>query len=141
MPLEVTADIVIPDSDFSLSFVRGSGPGGQNVNKVASAVQLRFDLSGTASLTDPVKARLRALAGRRLTDDGAILIIARNHRTQEQNRREASDRLANLIRAALVPPKPRKKTRPTRASQERRLDSKSRQQRTKGLRSKVKWDS
>lgn len=141
MTLEVTAQVVIPDSDISLSFVKGSGPGGQNVNKVASAVQLRFDLAGTAALAAPVKARLRALAGRRLTDDGAILIIARNHRTQEQNRREAGERLAELIRTALVPPKPRKATRPTRASRQRRLESKTRQQRTKGLRAKVKWDS
>jgi ribosome-associated protein len=123
-----------------LSFVRGSGPGGQNVNKVASAVQLRFDLAGSGVLTDAVKARLRALAGRRLTDDGAILIIARNHRTQEHNRREAAGRLTDLVRQALVPPKPRKATKPTRASKERRLESKNRQRRTKGLRGKVKWD-
>lgn len=140
MTIEVTPRVTIPDNDISLSFVRGSGPGGQNVNKVASAVQLRFDLAGTLALTEPVKARLRVLAGRRLTDDGAILIIARNHRTQEANRREAGERLAELIRVALVPPKPRKATKPTRASRERRLDSKNRQQRTKSLRGKVRWD-
>jgi ribosome-associated protein len=140
MAIEVTPNIVIPDGDISLSFVRGSGPGGQNVNKVASAVQMRFDLAGTVVLSDPVKSRLRALAGRRLTDDGAILIIARNHRTQEQNRREAGERLAELIKVALVPPKPRKKTKPTRASKERRLETKTRTQRRKGLRGKVKWD-
>ena len=140
MTIEVTPNVVIPDADLSLSFVRGSGPGGQNVNKVASAVQLRFDLAGTVVLSDSVKSRLRALAGRRLNDDGAILIIARNHRTQEANRREAGERLADLIRAALVPPKPRKKTKPTRASKERRLETKAHAQRTKGLRGKVRWD-
>ena len=141
MPIEVTAHVVIPDSDISLSFVRASGPGGQNVNKVASAVQLRFDLAGSLALAEPVKARLRALAGRRLTDDGAILIIARNHRTQEQNRREAHERLTELIREALVPPKIRKATKPTRASKERRLETKTRSRRTKVLRGKVRrWD-
>jgi ribosome-associated protein len=140
MPLEVTPDLTLPDSDLSVSFVRASGPGGQNVNKVASAVQLRFDLAGTAAIGERVKMRLRALAGRRVTDDGAILIIARNHRTQEQNRREAQERLADLIQRALIEPKTRKATRPTRAAKERRLDSKNRNRRTKSLRGKVRWD-
>lgn len=141
MALEVTSWVTIPDSDLQLSFVRASGPGGQNVNKVASAVQLRFDLAGTMALADPVKQRLRALAGRRVTDDGALLIIARNHRTQEQNRREAHERLAELIRQALIPPKVRKATKPTKASQRRRLESKTRIRRTKVLRGKVRrWD-
>ena len=139
-PIEVTSAVTIPDSDLSLSFVRASGPGGQNVNKVASAVQLRFDLIGSVALDERVKLRLRALAGRRVTDDGALLIIARNHRTQEQNRREAFERVAELVRQALIEPKARKATRPTRASKERRLDTKKRERRTKVLRSKVRWD-
>lgn len=141
MPLEIAPHVVIPDSDLTQSFVRASGPGGQNVNKVASAVQLRFDLNGTQALTEAVKSRLRGLAGRRLTDDGAILISARNHRTQEQNRREAAERLKDLVMRALVVPKVRKATKPTRSSRERRLESKQRNQRTKGLRSKVRWDA
>ena len=121
MSLQVAAGIEIPDSELSLSFVRSSGPGGQNVNKVATAVQLRFDLERSAVLTDGVKARLKALSGRRLTADGSILIIARNHRTQERNRREAHERLTDLIRRALTVPKPRKATKPTRAAREREM--------------------
>jgi ribosome-associated protein len=140
MALEVTPNVVIPDTDLSFAFVRASGPGGQNVNKVSSAVQLRFDMRGTTALTDSVKSRLRALAGRRVTDEGAILIIARNQRSQEHNRREALERLSELIQRALVVPKTRKATKPTRASRERRLDHKTRQQRTKQGRGKIRWD-
>ena len=140
MPLLVAAGVEIPDHELSVSFVRSSGPGGQNVNKVATAAQLRFDLEHSSVLTDDAKARLRALSGRRLTADGAVLIIARNHRTQERNRREALTRLAELIRRALHAPTPRKATRPTRAARERRLERKARTQRIKGLRSRPRWD-
>jgi ribosome-associated protein len=140
MPLAITDRVVIPDTDWSVSFVRASGPGGQNVNKVASAVQLRFDLAATRALEEPVKARLRALAGRRVTDDGALLIMARNHRTQERNRSEALERLRELIARALVAPRPRHATRPTRASREQRLAGKTLRSTRKRLRSRVNWD-
>jgi ribosome-associated protein len=140
MPLAVSPSLVIPDSDLGVTFVRASGPGGQNVNKVASAVQLRFDLAATAVLDERVKHRLRVLAGRRLTDDGAILIIARSHRTQERNRSDALERLSELVRRALVEPRPRKATRPTRASKVRRLDAKTQRGRSKRLRGRVSWD-
>ncbi|MGH8299852.1 MAG: alternative ribosome rescue aminoacyl-tRNA hydrolase ArfB, partial [Steroidobacteraceae bacterium] len=119
------------DNDIAWSFVRGSGPGGQNVNKVATAAQLRFDLAGTASLEPAVKERLRSLAGRRVSEDGTLIIVARNQRTQEANRREALERLADLVRRAQVAPKPRRATRPTRSSRERRLDTKTQRQGTK----------
>jgi len=140
MPVEITPDISLPDRDFTWSFVRASGPGGQNVNKVATAAQLRFDLAGTASLEPAAKDRLRSLAGRRVTDDGALIIIARNQRTQEGNRREALERLAELVKRALVPPKPRRPTRPTRAARQRRMDTKTQRRTTKQLRGRVRWD-
>jgi ribosome-associated protein len=140
MPLEINSTVTIPDADLSMTFVRASGPGGQNVNKVASAVQLRFELEASAALDWPTKQRLRALAGRRVTDDGGLQIIARNHRTQEQNRREALERLTDLIRQALIRPKIRKATKPTKASKQRRMDTKTKVRRTKTLRSKVRWD-
>ena len=139
MPIRV-GELTIPDSDYSLTFVRGSGPGGQNVNKVATAAQLRFDLAGSGALAPRVKARLRSLAGQRVTDQGTLLIVARNHRTQGANRREAEGRLAALISRALIEPKVRRATRPTRASKERRLESKSRRSGTKAGRSRVRFD-
>src|SRR6201999_3898081 len=112
MALEVPPDVTIPDSDLSFAFVRASGPGGQNVNKVSSAVQLRFDMAGRGALSEAVKSRLRAIAGRRVTADGAILIIARNQRSQDHNRREALERLAELVQRALIVPKTRRATKP-----------------------------
>ncbi|HEX9138771.1 MAG TPA: alternative ribosome rescue aminoacyl-tRNA hydrolase ArfB [Steroidobacteraceae bacterium] len=126
--------------DITFSFVRGSGPGGQNVNKVATAAQLRFDLLASRALHPAVKARLRLLAGHRLSADGSILIIARNQRTQEGNRREALERLHDLIGRALIEPKTRRPTRPTRASKARRLETKARHQHTKRLRGRVRGD-
>jgi ribosome-associated protein len=132
--------VFIPDSDLEFRFIRASGPGGQNVNKVASAVQLRFDLAGTRVLPERAKTRMRALAGQRLNEDGSVLITARRHRTQEQNRRDALERLHELIGRALEEPKPRHATRPTRASRERRLESKKARTGTKKLRGRVSWE-
>jgi len=139
-PLIVTPDVAIPDEEFEWKFVRSSGPGGQNVNKVSSAVQLRFLLPLNTSLPVAARNRLRRLAGQKLIDDGSILINARSERSQEQNRRDALARLAELIRAALIEPKIRKKTRPTRASKQRRIDSKKRRSTTKQGRGTPGWD-
>jgi ribosome-associated protein len=130
----------LPEQDLQFQFVRAAGPGGQNVNKVATAAQLRFDLAGTKALTAAVKARLRALAGHRVTADGSLLIVARNHRTQEGNRREALERLQDLIERASVEPKKRHATRPTFGSKQRRLEVKRERKRTKQLRGRVTQD-
>lgn len=129
--------VKISPQDLQFQFIRATGPGGQNVNKVASAVQLRFDLAGTRSLSARAKARLRVLAGRRLTADGAVLIAARNHRTQSANRREALSRLSELITRAAVEPKARIETRPPAGSRQRRLDGKRQRQGVKRLRGRV----
>jgi ribosome-associated protein len=130
----------IPEQDLQFQFVRGSGPGGQNVNKLATAAQLRFDLAGTQALAAPVKARLRALAGSRLNADGTLLIVARNQRTQEGNRREALARLEQLLARASVEPKKRHATRPTLGSRQRRLDHKRERKQLKRLRGRVADD-
>jgi ribosome-associated protein len=128
------------EQELQFQFVRASGPGGQNVNKVATAAQLRFDLAGTQTLSAAVKARLRLLAGHRVGADGTLLINARNCRTQEGNRREALARLADLIARASVEPKMRRATRPTHGSQQRRLDGKTRRKRLKQSRADVGGD-
>src|SRR5262245_31730066 len=140
MSLVVQPGLEIPDSELEFTAIRSAGPGGQNVNKVASAVQLRFALARNSSLREDVKARLRALAGQRMTDAGELLIVARESRSQEQNRRAAEDRLLMLVRRALVAPKKRFATRPTRASKERRLETKARSQKTKRLRGRIRLD-
>jgi ribosome-associated protein len=140
VPLEITPHLLIPDEELEWKFIRASGPGGQNVNKVSSAVQLRFLLPRNTSLPVSARNRLRALAGQKLIDDGSILFSARSERSQEQNRRAALERLAALIRAAMVEPKIRKKTRPTKGSQERRIESKKRRGATKSQRGRQGWD-
>lgn len=132
--LEITPTLSIPLSELDLSFVRSSGPGGQNVNKVATAVQLRFDVPSSPSLSEPIKTRLLAKAGARATRDGVIIITADRHRTQPLNRADALTRLSDLIRSATVIPRKRRPTRPTLASKQRRMDTKSRRGAIKALR-------
>ena len=140
MGLLVKPGLEIPEAELEVAFVRSSGPGGQNVNKVASAVQLRFFLDKNVTLSEDVKSRLRMLAGQRLNDAGELLIVARESRSQEQNRRIAEQKLLDLVRRALVAPRKRHATKPTRASKERRLETKSRKQRNKRLRGRVRFD-
>ena len=130
----ITRTIAIDEREIQQEFIRSSGPGGQNVNKVATAVQLRFDVRNSPSLPDDVRERLVRLAGRRFTEDGLLIIDARRFRTQERNRQDAIDRLVELIRKASEKPKPRRKTRPTLASKRRRLETKRRRGKTKRTR-------
>src|SRR5579871_1756601 len=138
--IPITDTIAIDEDELSESFVLASGPGGQNVNKVSSAVQLRFDVARSPSLPEGIRARLIALSGNRLTKDGVLVIVARAHRTQERNRAEARAKLVDLIARAATPPKPRKATKPTAASRRRRLESKVVRGRLKRARAKVHED-
>lgn len=133
--IRVTPTIEIDENELIEAFVRASGPGGQNVNKVASAVELRFNVDQSENLTAPVKARLRRLAGRRLSQEGCIILKAERYRSQERNREDARQRLIAMIAEAAVPPRPRIKTRPSLAAKKRRLETKNRRGTVKKLRS------
>ena len=135
--INITRTIAIDEREIQLDFTRTSGPGGQNVNKVATAVQLRFDVANSPSLPPDVRARLMQLAGRRISASGILVIDARRFRTQEQNRRDALTRLVDLIRRAAETPRPRRKTKPTHASKRRRMEAKRRRSETKHLRRSV----
>jgi ribosome-associated protein len=139
--IEVTPAILIPEDEITERFIRAAGPGGQNVNKVSTAVELRFDVRRSPSLPNDVAVRLMKLAGRRLTQDGVLVLSVMTHRSQERNRAEALQRLIDLIRkAAEPPPPPRKRTRPTLASKVRRVEGKVRRGGVKSLRGKVRGE-
>jgi ribosome-associated protein len=132
--IQITPSLSIDEREFTESFIRSSGPGGQNVNKLSTAVELRFDAARSPSLNPSLLARLRRLAGRRMNDDGVLIIKAQSFRKQERNRAAALARLVDLIRRAAVPPKPRHATKPTLASKQRRLNAKTRRSNIKRLR-------
>jgi ribosome-associated protein len=139
-PIWISGALAIDPAEIEESFVRAAGPGGQHVNKTSSAVQLRFDVRRSPSLPDDVRHRLERLAGRRLTRDGVLVLVAQGERSQKRNREEVLARLVELVRAAARPPTPRRKTKPTKASKRRRLDDKKRQGTLKSLRSKGSYD-
>jgi ribosome-associated protein len=135
--IPITRNISLDENEIEFHFVRSSGPGGQNVNKVATSVQLRFGAGDSPSLPDDVRARLIRLAGRRITRDGILIIEARHFRTQERNREDAIGRLKELIRRAAEKPKTRKKTKPSKAAKKRRIESKKRRGETKKMRREI----
>src|SRR5438132_3559873 len=135
--IAIDDNLTLDESEISESFIRASGPGGQNVNKVASAVQLRFDVRRSPSLPEPVRARLERLGGRRVSQDGVLVITAQRFRSQERNRADAQERLVALIRRAATPPTPRRPTRPSAASRRERLAAKARRARLKRERTAV----
>lgn len=139
-PIQITRSVAIDPAELEESFVRGSGPGGQNVNKVASAVQLRFDLANSPNIPEAMKLRVAALAGSRITKEGVIVITSNSHRDQPLNRAEAQARLVALLREGAFVPKPRIATRPTLASKKRRLDGKSERSEVKRLRGRPDGD-
>jgi ribosome-associated protein len=138
--IRITPEISVDENEFQESFIQSGGPGGQNVNKVATAVQLRFDVEGSPSLPEDVRLRLIMLAGRRLTKDGVLVLVGRQFRTQERNRADARERLLELIRAAAAIPRVRRPTRLKRSIKERRLDTKNKHSTVKRLRSKPPAD-
>ena len=138
--IRINDRINLDETELEESFVRSSGPGGQNVNKLSTAVQLRFDVRRSSSLPNDVAIRLMRLAGKRMTKDGVLVLIAQNHRTQERNRAEALERLVDMIREAAIPPVPRRATKPPKASKKQRLESKKRRSGIKNLRGRVSFE-